>query len=903
MALDNGTQIGPYKVTGKLGAGGMGEVYRANDSNLRRDVAVKVLPEAFAADPGRLARFEREAQLLASLNHPNIAGIYGLEEVDGSRCLILELVEGKTLAEMIEAGPLPLETGVRLAVQIAEALEGAHDKGIIHRDLKPANIKVTPEGTVKVLDFGLAKAFVDEGNDPAPDLAHSPTLTMAATQAGMIMGTAAYMSPEQAAGQSADRRADVWSFGVVLIEMLTGRQSFAGETVSHTLASVLKDDPEWERLPKDLPPRLRELLESCLQKKVRQRLQAIGDARIVLEAWLADPAAFETPVAGLADAAAVQPAARPARAPWIVAGMLAAALVATAAFLWPSAPAPEATIRTHLALPDGQSLFRGYGTSVLLSPDGSRLAYVVSAGQQERSLFVRSLDQWDGILLADEQAPYNPFFSPDGEWVGFVTREEMFKVPIRGGSPFKLTDVSLNRGASWGDDGFIVYSPSPSSGLYRVSENGGDSELLTEIDEAESHRWPQVLPGARAVLFTALGGTETADFDDATIEVLLLESGERHVVHQGGTYGRYVASGHLVFANGTSLFAATFDLDTLRVTGPIVPVVEGVSISNGQGGAQFDVSSKGQLVFAAGAGNNVGLEVVRVTRDGTLLQLSDDPRNYANPAPSPNGKYLAVDVTDEGKPDVWVYDLERSVPTRVTSGVGANWGPIWSPDGQWIFYAVAGSGKSSIERISSDGSGRPEVILQADVIVRPTALSPDGKRLLYVRGALGKPDIYSYWMDSGESEPLVVTDSVSYDARFSPDGRWIAYGSDESGTFEVFIVPAEGGRGRWQVSNGGVYPRWSVDGKSLFYRSIVDSRVYEVVLNAGEGTIRAGRPQPVTPDEPFYFDNGPSNHFAVFGDGQSFILMRDPEVASVAHEHVNLVVGWYDALRAVTDMK
>ena len=897
MPIEDGTRIGPYEVTGKLGAGGMGEVYRANDTKLRRQVAIKVLPDGFVDDPERLARFEREAQLLAALNHANIAAIYGLEETEGNRCLILELVEGKTLAEMIESGPLPLETAVQLALQIAEALEAAHEKGIVHRDLKPANIKVTPEGTVKVLDFGLAKAFVNEGTDSSPDLTHSPTLTMAATQAGMIMGTAAYMSPEQAAGQPADRRADVWSFGVVLLEMLTGRQQFGGETISHTLAAVLKDEPEWERLPDDLPPRLRELLDNCLQKKSRNRLQAIGDARIVLEAWLADPSAFAVQPAR--DESVQRPAARPARAAWIAAGVLAVALVATLVLLWPEAPEPTVPVHASVTLPQGEFLFRGYGSSVLLSPDGSKVAYVVKLQDEERGLFLRSLDQREGIRLAPDKAAYNPFFSADGSWIGFVTRDAMYKVPIRGGSPIELADVELNRGASWGEDGFIVFTPEPASGLFRVSEAGGTAEPLTEVGESESHRWPQVLPGAKAVLFTVLDNTNAGEWDDARIEILMLDSGERRVLHEGGTYPRYVSSGHLVFARGTSLFAAPFDLATLTMTGAIVPVLENLSTGLNQGGAQFDVSNDGRLVFATGSDTSIGLELVWVDRTGTVASIADESRPFANPTLSADKRFLAVDITDEGKPDVWVYDLERGLPTRITSGVGGNWHPIWSPDGRWIFYGVGGTGNFRIERIAADGSVQPEIVLEEDVIVVPASVSRDGKRLLYVRGALARPDIMSFRFDSGETEPFVETSGINYDAQFSPDGRWIAYGTDESGTFEIYIVPAEGGRGRWQISNRGGYPRWSADSKTVFYRGIPDGLIYEVALDAGTGTIRAGRPRAVTGEGRFFFDVGPANHYAVAGDGQSFVLMRAPEENTITHDHIDIVLDWDDALRAI----
>jgi len=901
MALEPGKQIGPYKITGHLGTGGMGEVYRATDQNLGRDVAIKVLPDALADDPERLARFEREAQLLASLNHPNIGGIYGLEQSDGNRCLILELIEGPTLAEMIDAGPLPLEKAFPLALQIAQALEAAHDKGIIHRDLKPANIKVTPEGAVKVLDFGLAKAFTDEAADGSAATMNSPTLTMAATQVGVILGTAAYMSPEQAAGQPADRRADIWSFGVVFQEMLTGHRAFEGETVSHMLAAVLKDEPDWNELPDDLPPRMLELLQSCLQKKTRQRLQAIGDARIVLEAWLQDPASFTTPAATAGTTLPAEPQKR--RAPWLVAATLALALVATLVTLWPEAPRPTAPIRLSVALAAGQELFRGYGTSVLLSPDGSSLAYITSTPGQERGIFVRALDQWEGIELAKDLVPYHPFFSPDGEWwIGFVNRQAMFKVPVRGGSPIKIADVSFNRGASWGEDGFIVYTPSPASGLLRIPEAGGEPESLTEIEEQGSHRWPQILPGGKAVLFTSVGG-EYENFDEAQIEVLILETKERRVLHRGGTYARYVGSGHIVFVSGTSMFAAPFDLDSLTMTGSIVPVLEGLSTDPVHGGAQFSVSDNGRLAYVEGGGSDTGSQLVWVDRSGNRSAISDERRTFLNPELSPDQTQLAVEIRAEGKSDIWVYDLERSLPTRITSGVGNHSKPIWSHDGRWILCGVDNSGRSWIERIAADGSGEPEILLESEVNVAPTSLSPDGQRLLYRHVPSGNPDLAILQIESGETETFLDTDAIDYDARFSPDGRWIAYGNNQSGDFEVYVVPADGGRGRWQISDKGAYPRWSADGRALFYRDSGDGRIFEVLLEAGTGTIRAGRPRVVVEGGPFLWINGPDNDFAVAADGKSFVMLEINEGDQEVHEHVKVVLGWADALRGIAGGK
>src|SRR3990172_1055946 len=503
MKLDS---IGHYRIAEKIGQGGMGEVYRATDTKLKRDVALKLLPDAFAQDQDRMARFSREAQLLASLNHPNIAAIHGIEEAEGKRALVMELVEGETLAERLQRGPMSLEETIAVAKQIAEALEDAHERGIIHRDLKPANAKITPTGAVKLLDFGLAKALEDDAPVPSsPNLSQSPTFSAAATNAGVILGTAAYMSPEQARGQKADRRSDIWSFGALVLEMLTGKMTFSGDTVSDVLANVLAREPEWDALPETTPPSVRRLLRRCLQKNVKKRLQAIGDARLLLEEYLEDPHASEALALPVLPR---EPVWRRAL-PWAVAGVSVVALAVSV--LWFS-PAPAAS---------------------------------------------------DLPIRFDTQLSPDPFFSPDGKWVGFVTRSELKKVSFSGGAPLTLCPVNISRGASWAPDDTIIFTPNPGAGLFRVPAAGGEPQPLTELKDGEaSHRWPQVLPGGKAVLFSS--SASTSNFDDANIELVVLATGERKVLHRGGSNARYVGSGHLVYAREGTLFAAPFDLGRLH---------------------------------------------------------------------------------------------------------------------------------------------------------------------------------------------------------------------------------------------------------------------------------------------------------------------------------------------------
>ncbi|HXI02647.1 MAG TPA: protein kinase [Candidatus Saccharimonadales bacterium] len=891
MALSPGTRLGPYEVTAPLGAGGMGEVYRATDAKLGREVAIKILPEEFARQPDRLARFEREAKVLASLNHPNIASIYGLEESEGLRCLILELVEGKTLAEQIDAGPLPVEKAMTFALQMAEALEAAHEKGIVHRDLKPANVKVTPEGTVKVLDFGLAKAFAAD-SAPGTDTSMSPTLTVAATQAGVIIGTAAYMSPEQAAGQAADQRSDIWSFGVVLVEMLTGRRTFGGETVSHVLASVLKDDPEWDRIPPELPPRLVELLRACLRKKPRRRLQAMGDARVLLEEYLGNPASFEPAVAAEVPATA-RASRRMQIVPWAIAALLAIGLAGALWGPWGRAPVEERVERLSISGGKGETLFRGYGSSVVVSPDGSTVAYVMNHGGG-RQLYLRPLDLWEPrVLVPDDQSSYHPFFSPDGQWVGFVTRTELKKVPVRGGTPITLCTIDRGRGASWGADGTIVFAPSPNSGLMRVPASGGEPQPLTVLDEGKkerSHRWPQILPGGEAVLFTSIA--QEGNFDQASLELFIFKTKERRVLHKGGSYGRYVASGHVVYESQGTLFAFPFDLDSLEATGSPAPVLEGVASNRNEGGAQFDVSADGTLVYAVGGSAETGTKVVWVDSSGKAAPLWDDLQDYGSPALSPDGTRLAIEVHKEGDSDIWVYDLARGVPMRLTFDKGGDSTPVWSSDGKWIYYSLQNEDGSGIYRRPADGSGKPEQVLARDKPPGIDSVSRDGKFLVFTDSS----DLWLLPLGGGEPQPFQATPATEVQAAISPDGRWVTYNSNESGQFEIYVRPASGEGGKWQISTGGGgYPRWSSDGRTLYFRSFTGSMMQAPVESAG-GEFRVGRAEEMF-GGPFDFRADGVRRYDVDPGGKRFVMLQTQVGSAEEQEQIRVVLHWFDDLR------
>ena len=842
-----GQELSHYKITGKLGEGGMGEVWRGEDTHLGREVAIKVLPEAFAQDADRMARFEREARVLAALDHPHIASIYGLEEAEGRKFLVMQLAEGEDLKDLLSRGQLPPQKAAKIALQIAEALEAAHDKGIIHRDLKPANVKVSSDGQVKVLDFGLAKAL--DAGDPkssgSGSLSLSPTLTAQMTEVGVLLGTAAYMSPEQARGQAADRRADVWAFGVVLMEMLTGKTVYAGDTVSDTLAGVLAREPVWEELPADTPKALRELLDRCLQKDSKERLQAIGEARIGIQKYLANPTEEQ------AEVSAVEIQTEPTwkRAlPWAVAGLFGLAL--TGALLWPGSKVPDApspVTRVEVAVSD-LPLWVALGEATVLSPDGKHLAYVVGQGDSTE-LYLRSLDQLEGTQLAagtggGGSAPYHPFFSPDSQWLGFVTPGELKKLPVTGGTPITMCEVGRSRGSSWGDDGNIVFAPDPNSGLLRVSATGGNPEELTTLDESKdesSHRWPQVLPGSRAAIFTSIVA-EAESFDDASIELVDLESGDRKVLHSGGHFGRYVPSGHLVYANSGTLFAIPFDLEKLEVTGSPAPLVQGVAI-NSEGGAQFSVSDLGTLAFIGGEFSVPEYPILSVSHQGATTTLWQQPGTFASPSVSPDGRSLALSVMRDDNWDIWVYDLEREVPTRLTFNEGYDGDQVWSPDGQYLVFNSDRGGRDGIYRKRADGSGEGELVVEFEEgSLFPSSWSSDN-RFLIGEASSGGNDIWVLPLEDGaELEMFLATEFGEYSPAFSPNGRWIAYASDESGTDEVYVRPFPTAGGKWQVSDeGGGNPLWSPDGKELYYRT--DTGLMVVSVENQGGTFRAGKPQ------------------------------------------------------------
>jgi Tol biopolymer transport system component len=908
VPLATGTRVGSYEIVSALGAGGMGEVYRARDTKLNRDVALKILPEAFAADPDRLARFTREAQTLAALNHPHIAHIHGLEESEGVRALVMELVDGETLAVRIARGAVPSAEALVLARQIAEALEAAHERGIIHRDLKPANIALTTEGQVKVLDFGLAKAL-----DPVAgsDVVNSPTLTFAGTQAGIILGTAAYMSPEQAKGRAADKRSDIWAFGCVFYEMLTGRRAFQGEDVSDTLAAVLRGDPDWSALPPAVPEQIRLLLKRCLEKDRRARIADIAVARFLMTETL-DPspasvvaAPAPTPswrrlaagtLGGLVAGAAVT---------MLVAGMLSRRTVAP--------PRPPA--RFVLTAQAGQALaIQGADRSIDISADGTFIAYRGISQTQSR-LYVRALGELDSRPLtggADLNDVRAPFFSPDGRWIGFFSGQEMRKVQVTGGPVITLCRVQgLPRGASWGSDDTIVYSTADMIGLMGAPAGGGEPKVLFAAGPDGVYAFPSVLPGGKAVLFTIL--RRNGSPDGAQIAVLDRTTGERKVLLTGGTSAQY-ADGFLVYAAAGTLRAVRFDLDRLAVLSDPVPVVDQVMTTN-IGMANFAVSRGGSLVYVPGnSGSSIAPQrsLVWVNRQGRETPTKLPIRAYGDVHLSPDGTRLAVGIRDQ-QADIWIGDLVRQTLTRLTFDPTVDQAPVWMPDGRRILWsAQAGSGVPNLFMQSADGTGAVEHLLANGNPRFPTSVSPDGTHAVFFENdPRTAQDIMMLDLqpqtDTGprQPRPLIHTSAVELAPEISPDGRWLAYQSNESGQAEVFVRPfPDVDHGRWQVSTaGGTRPAWARNGRELFYLDR-SSLLTSVPVHITGSTFEAGSPVTIltTKYYPGFTGLGLDlRGYDVSPDGQRFLMIKDGTPGEQASfdpsAHMIVVLNWLEELK------
>lgn len=878
----------------------MGEVYRARDTRLGRDVAIKILPVGFASDLERLARFEREARALASLNHPHIAQIYGVEQSGETPALVMELVEGPTLAELIARGPMEPPEALRLARQIALALESAHQRGITHRDLKPSNIKVSADGAVKVLDFGLAKLSAkpeSSHTSPLADLSASPTLTSPAlaTGVGTILGTAAYMSPEQAKGKSADKRSDVWAFGCVLYEMLTGRRAFDGEDVSDALAAILRGEPDWVLLPPELSPVVATYLRRCFEKQPDQRVQDIGDMRLALEG------AFDVPVAPVA--ASTSRVERTWKHTLAMAGAVAGvvvigALLGGTAVRMLSVSAPQSVIRLAVVPPNGIPIIPSQADAdIAVSPDGSRVAFV-NVEQGTLRLYVRALDQLNAVRLDSGGPARFPFFSPDGAWIGFFDGNVLKKISVNGGSALSIaTTKGSGLGATWGGNDTIVFATTDSTGLMRVSAGGGEPVPVTTPGQGEDHILPHFLPGGHAVLFTVR--PQASPVSGNQIALLNLDSGAVSTLLRGVSQANYAATGHLVFGSDGALRAVRFDLNSLSVRGSPVQVVDRV-ITKPLGATNFAIASNGTLVYEAGDPTaSADRALVWVDRNGKEEPLPAEKRSYVYPRISPDGKHVALDIRDQQN-DIWIWDFARRTLSRLTFDPGLNRAVVWTPDSRRVIFSAERGGRESLFWQAADRSGSPEQLATTtpDRPQGPLSISPDGKVLVF--GEPGQPpfDLYTLSMDSDRTVAPLLNESYSeHNGEISPDGRWLVYQSDESGSSEIYVRPFPNvtAAGRSQVSSGGgTRPAWSRDGRELYYLGLdgammavpVDSSTSREAFSAGRPTVLFSTP---------YYVVQAGRSYDVAGDGR-FLMIKNTTPQAAAPQLV-VILNWFEELK------
>jgi len=886
--LTAGTRLGPYHIVGSLGAGGMGEVYHARDTRLNRDVALKVLPEAFASDPDRLARFTREAQVLASLNHPNVAGIHGIE----ANALVMEFVEGEELSKIIGRGPMPLSDVLPIAKQIADALEAAHEQGIVHRDLKPANVKVKDDGTVKVLDFGLAKALGNDGRS-AIDLMNSPTLTVHATQMGVILGTAAYMAPEQARGKAVDRRADIWAFGVVLYEMLTGRRAFDGDDVSITLASVLKDDPRWHELPTNLPPALTRLLRRCLEKDARRRLSSIGDARLELDER-EEPASAPPPTAVVS---------RPSRLsliwPAVVGVAITAAIAAAiAAALWRSAPAPTGAGVSRLSIlaPPGEQVFPD-STGVAVSPDGTMVAFVVgSVARSENELWVRTIGSLSARRLEGTEGAALPFWSPDSSRLGFFTNSKMKVVSPEGGRAETLSDAPSGRGAAWTRDNVIIFAPDAGGPLFRMPAAGGTPMPITKLDSARGeygHRFPTLLPDGDHFLYAALPG-KNGKFD--IFSGSLSDSASRTAVASLDASPVFAEPGWLLYARQGVLVALPFDTKALKVSGDPVMLSDEPSMildpaTSWTAAHSVSVSESGSLGYYSASSQNT-IATWYDANGAPAGSLKLPPGHYESITISPDGTHGAlVRSTSPSESDVWLVELTRGGATPLSSGRGRNDNPVWSPDGARVVWAADRNGPQDFFVKNVNDAGPEQLLFKSDVAFKnPAYWSNDGKWIVMTQ--LDQDTSQNVWLlDASGTKPptVVVRGSVRDNAGpVSPNGRWIAFTSEESGRFEAYVQSFPTPGRRVQVSDSGAARAWwTRDGRQLVMLGSDLRTLSRVDLQPGE-TLGVSKPVQFArlPADIVWVDAMP--------DRQRFLAIA-PERSSTGS--VTLVQNWREAIR------
>jgi Tol biopolymer transport system component len=906
-----GKTLGHYQITNQIGRGGMGEVFQAKDQKLGRNVAIKVLPDEFARDSDRVARFQREAKVLASLNHPNIAAIYGLEESGGTNFLVLELVEGETLAERLKRGPIPVEESLKLALQIAEALEGAHGKGVIHRDLKPSNIKVSPDGKVKVLDFGLAKVYAGEQGEM--NLANSPTLSDVATQKGVILGTAAYMSPEQARGKAVDKRADIWAFGCLLYEMLTGQAAFQGEDVTEILAAVVKGGANLDLLPANLHFRVREVITRCLQKDLKSRYPGITDARYEIDQALADPSGvLVQPVA------TVEPR-RKLRTilPWAVVTLILGLIIAGVAVWKLKPPEPRQVMRFEYELPEGRQLGTGTGMPLAVSPDGKQFVYSTPKG-----LYVRAVDELTAKIIAGTEGnAQSPFYSPDGKWIGYLsaTDKQLKKISINGGAPVALCSVSQMVGASWGTDNTIVYGQLPDS-IMRVSANGGTPESVVKAKLGPAV-YPQILPDGKSVMYTSASRTTATGANSPLQPKIMLQSLKTGEVKElfEGIMAQYLPTRHIIYRllNSRNIFAVPFDLDKREVTGSPVAVMENVSAGavSDSGTAVYINITAPQTTTNAPTPQRT---LVWVDRQGKEEAIHMPPDYYLFPKLSPDGKRVALTkrIGSIANQQIWIWDLVRETMMPLTTGKSPSHKPIWTQDGKRIVFikSVQDSG-FGIYWKAADGTDEDQMLAsnpRPTTMLDPWSWSSDGKTL-----AIGEldftsnpihGDIGTLSMEGDHTIKLLLhAEYNQVHPNISPDGKYMAYFSGESGKSEIYVRPfPDVNKGKWPISNGGgESPLWSPDGKELFYRN--GGAVMAVPIDT-KSTFTVGKPR-VLFQGPYVTGYDDSPAWDISPDGKRFLMIKQPaqqpaaSAPAVPRQKINIVVNWFEELKQRVPVK
>jgi Tol biopolymer transport system component len=888
VAILPGKRLGPYEILSSIGAGGMGEVYRARDTRLDRIVAIKVLP-AHLADRSELReRFEREARTIASLNHPHICTLFDIGQQDGIDYLVMEYLEGETLAQRLLKGSPPLEQVLQFAIEISDALDKAHRKGVTHRDLKPGNIMLTKTGT-KLLDFGLAK-LKQEVAPANVQLSQLPTASDPLTAEGTIVGTLQYMAPEQLEGKEVDARTDIFAFGAVVYEMATGKKCFEGKSQASVIGAILKDDPPpISSLQPMTPPALDRVVKRCLGKETDERWQSANDLTHELK-WIAEGGSQ----VGLSPTAAINRTQTLGRQGLIL-GLGALLLAAAVASLvtWNLKPSPAQPVtRLVVSLPPGQRLAGlEVGPAVALSPDGTHLGYVATQGGRQQ-IYVRAMDSLEAHPIQGTEDGTEPFFSPDGQWVAFFVGNKLKKISVSGGAALTLSDAASQRGASWGSQGMIAFAPTNASVLQEVSDAGGSSQPLTRFESGEnSHRWPEFLAGGKALLFSS--GTSGNNWSNPTVAIQSIPAGDRRILIKGGTHPRYAPSGHLVYAQAGNLMAVPFDLQRLSVTGAAVPVVEGVLRPN-TGAAQYSFSATGSLVYVPGSFQAAQSRLVWVSRDGTEQPLAVPVHSYRGPRISPDGRRVAVAITEQ-ESQTWVYDVPRETLTRLTFEGNGNQYPAWTPDGKRIAFQSNKEGPLNIFWQLADGSGGLERLTTSEYTGLPWSWSQDGQLLAFteVNPTTGI-DIWVLRLSDRKAQPFLHTPFNESAPRFSPDGRWLAYVSDESGRYETYVEPYPGPGGKWQISTeGGTEPAWNANGRELFYRSGDKMMAVDI---ATQPSFTVGKPRMLFEGQ-YEPTPGTYPNYDVSPDGQRFLMLKPIEQGQAALTQINVVLNWFEELK------